>query len=401
MSEEPVHSRLPPSGAFRWTVCTASVAFVEKNDAILPKDDSVYAAEGTRAHTYLTALLRNEPGKPDNDEMDGIVKKLVQAIRDLIQPGERLMVDQRLPLFYLPSQKGTLDVALVGRKRIVVLDLKYGAGVSVHAEHNKQLASYAESLVQTLEMIEPVADDVEMLLVIYQPRDRNDDNPWREWKITRGQLREFCRSIEAAAEIILGGHPTEFRPGEACKFCRATGICTAYATQGLEALSDEPVDVVVSQSRLTQLVSPESLTREQRQKILAAKATLIAWLEAVENQEVAELLNGTAPDKFKLVEGKTNRVWVDEQKVASLLLTALKHDQIYPPVKPTLVSPAQAEKLLKGVEIPDTLKTGLSNLITKPEGKPTLVPVTDKRPALEFNPTAGLEKLDVDARDLI
>ncbi len=146
---------------------------------------------------------------------------------------------------------------------------------------------------------------------------------------------------------------------------------------------------------------PEAITRAQRQRILAVKPLVIAWLEAIENQEVAELLNGAPPDKFKLVEGKTNRQWVDEAKVKILLETHLKPEQVTPPVTPSVVSPAQAEKLLKGIKTSQEFNASLSALITKPEGRPTLVPVGDNRPALMFNPTEGLSKIETDASALI
>jgi hypothetical protein len=155
------------------------------------------------------------------------------------------------------------------------------------------------------------------------------------------------------------------------------------------------VDAIV-ETKLATLPPVERITREQRQRILAAKSALVSWLEAIENQEVAELMTGAAPDKFKLVEGKSNRQWSDPDKAAKLLLDHLKHDAIYPPTPPEIVSPAQAEKLLKGAGA----KLDLSAVITKPAGKPTLVPVTDKRQALTFNTTAGL-KSEETPQDLI
>ena len=407
---EPIHARLPPSSSHRWTTCTASVRFIETNAHLLPKESSVYADEGTRAHTLLTARLKKTLALiADNDEMDRIIKDMESYVRGMIAFYEKqgakvtLLVDQRVPLFYLPKQKGTLDVALViefkeGTKCIVVIDLKYGVGVGVYAERNKQLAIYAESQIRGLEQVEDFAPETSVTLVIYQPRDRNDETAVRGWNITRGELSLFCETeIGVAAQQILAGDPGKFSPGEACKFCPATGICTAYATRGLQAISDEPVDVVLAQPMI-ELPSPECLTRGQRQRIIAGRKVLEKFLEAVEDQEMTELLAGATPIDFKLVEGKSNRQWVDEELAKQLLRNHLVAEQTNPPGK--LISPAQAETLLKGIELSTKFENKFAALITKPPGKPSLVPVSDKRRALLINPTDGLMPMR-EAEDVI
>ncbi len=396
---EPIHARLPPSSAFRWTDCSASVRFIEANADVLPKESSVYADEGTRAHSLLTARLRHTLGQvADNPEMDRIITEMERYIASVLQPGDTLLVDQRVPLFYLPKQKGTMDVGLVGNGRIVIIDLKYGVGVGVYPERNKQLAIYAESQIRGLEQVEDFPPETPVTLVIYQPRDRNDDQVVREWKTTRGELSLFCETeIGVAAQQILAGDPGVFSPGDACKFCPATGICVAYANRGLSAISDEPVDVVLAQPKI-ELPQAETLTREQRQRVIASRKAMEQWLEAVEDQEMTELLAGAPPLQFKLVEGKSNRQWADEEAAKQLLRNHLIAEQTNPPGK--LISPAAAEKLLKGIELSTKFENKFAALITKPPGKPSLVPVTDNRPALVLNPSEGLTPMR-EAEDVI
>lgn len=400
----PLHSKLPPSSAFRWTRCTSSVKFVAENEAILSSGDSPEADEGTRAHAYLTASLKHTLGQvPDNEEMRVVIDEEVKYIHSLIEPGSELFVDQRVSLFYLKSEKGTLDVAIVGPSRIVIHDLKYGKGVSVYATDNEQLAIYAESKIREIELDRGLfKTDHPVWLQIYQPRDRNDPQMVREWIITRGQLAEFCKKIQSKADTVLLDLRTEFMPGIACKFCRATGICKAYASQGLSPIADDAsVDVVLHEPKHI-LQNPHALSREQRQRVLKWKKDLNEWLEAVENQEVAELLNGADPLEFKLVEGKSNRQWSDPKGATTLLTQHFVMDTICPPVTPELVSPAQMEKLLKTVTVSDKFKADLYALIEKPKGKPTLVPVTDKRPALLLKPLEGLSQIkEYDPQDLI
>ena len=397
---EPQHSRLAPSSAFRWTDCTASVRFLKEHAAELPKDSSVYADEGTQAHGFLTrTLLKQLKQVSGIPEMDRIVTECSGYVNGLMAgDGVTLLVDRKVRLFYLPSEKGTLDVVVIRPDRIYIIDLKYGVGVSVYAEQNKQLASYAESLLRGLEQVAEFSPSLPVHLVIYQPRDRNDPTVVREWVTTRGELSLFCEAeIGVAAQQILAGDPGKFSPGAACKFCPATGICAAYANRGLSAITDEPVDAVLAQPQAT-MPRPESLTREQRQKVIRMRKPLEQWLEAVEDQEMTELLAGAAPIEFKLVEGKSNRQWADEEAAKQLLRNHLMAEQTNPPG--SLISPAQAEKLLKGVELSTKFQNKFASLITKPPGKPSLVPVTDKRPALMINPSDGLAPMR-EAEDVI
>jgi hypothetical protein len=249
-----------------------------------------------------------------------------------------------------------------------------------------------------LEQVEDFAAETPVTLVIYQPRDRNDDTVVREWKTTRGELSLFCETeIGVVAQQILAGDPGKFSPGEACKFCPATGICVAYANRGLSAISDEPVDVVLAQPKI-ELPQAETLTREQRQRVIASRKAMEQWLEAVEDQEMTELLAGAQPLQFKLVEGKSNRQWADEDAAKQLLRNHLVAEQTNPPGK--LISPAAAEKLLKGIELSTKFENKFAALITKPPGKPSLVPVTDNRPALILNPSEGLTPMR-EAEDVI
>lgn len=380
------HARLSPSAAHRWTVCTASVGFIEANKDQLPDDSSVYADEGTKAHELSQLLLQGEglPLTKHDAEMVRHVKNYVEFVKEKMEVGDRLHVEYRTRLFYNPEQKGTADVVLVGTNRIAIIDLKYGVGVSVHAEENKQLAIYAESVIQDLWPDAPW--DLVVELYIYQPRDRNNDEPVRQWSLTRRQLAQFCGHIQEAAHTITETpHLTKFHPEpeKVCRFCPAAGICHARGTHGLQVISDEPVDVALSSE--LRLPDAQTLTREQRQKVLAAAKGIKSFLDAVEEQEVHELSKGAAPLGFKLVEGKSNRKWEDETVATIALSDYLPLDTLAPR---SIVSPAQAEKLLSPTD-----RKRIASLIVKPPGAPTLVPVSDKRPALEFSPTAGLENM--------
>jgi hypothetical protein len=385
------HSKLAPSSATRWTACTASVGFIEENAHLIPSDTgSTFADEGTRAHDLAKGLLLGEKNiSVDDAAMGSFVNDYVAFVRKDTRAEDTAWIERKVPLFYYEQDTGTVDACIFAPDRIIVKDLKYGAGVSVYAENNKQLAIYAESIIRMIEEVDEVKPETPVVLQIYQPRDRNDPEPVREWKLTRGELAMFCWQIQESVTTIEKGEVVfKAEPQTICRWCPAKGFCRHYANYGLTALPvlESPLDATPA------LPEPNALTREQRCRVLQSKKDLESWLEAVEDQEMNELLNGAEPLAFKLVAGKANRVWVDEAAVDTLLSNHLDADTRYVPRK--LVSPAEAEKRLKGKELSTKFENRLAGLITKPEGKPTLAPITDKRPALEINKTTPFSNLE-------
>ena len=332
----------------------------------------------------LNASLR--PASPLQANVEAYCKWVLD-----MAAGAPLMVEQRLPLFYRPDDSGTTDAAAFSPKRIFIGDYKNGAGVSVYAENNKQLAIYAENVIREREVIEEIPEDFPVLLAIYQPNDRNNPKPVREWNTTRGELRRFCAAIQKAADDIDAGK-VQFvaDPDHQCLFCPAKGICKHYSAYGLSKLDPRLSVEVVTEVQPPKLPDPNSLSRERRNKVLLWKKTITDWLYALEDQEEHELLTGAEPIEFKMVAGKSNRVWTDATEAERLLKNYLKTEQLRPPSD--LVSPAAVEKLLKGIETSTRFQNKFATLITKPEGKPTLAPVSDKRPQLTFNPNQGFEK---------
>jgi hypothetical protein len=373
---------LGASSASRWTRCTASPRFIVAHAAELPEDSTVWADEGTQAHEVAANVLLGKGWPPDTaPEMRGYVQVYVDHVLSHQSPKARLTVEQRVPLYYLPGRNGIVDAATQTPEALYIDDLKYGMGVSVDAEENEQLAIYAESTIRKWELISAFPGTFPVHLSIIQPRDRNDPRPIRTWSLTRDELAMFTTKIGAKAHQALHGD-AQFVPSEkACKFCPAKGICSAFATQGLMALPAE--------ARIINLPDPGALSREQRVQVLRAKRVLTEWMDAVAAQETSDLMAGAEPQGFKLVEGRANRTWVDAEAALKLLHNHLTIDELRP--RADLISPAQAEKALKGVELSTKFENKLRSLITRPEGKPTLVPEDDKRPAIQTNVSQNLD----------
>ena len=372
-----------PSASGRWSVCTASPAFIVEQAEHLPEDKSVFADEGSVAHLLASKLLTNEDTGPVGEEMMKHVRTYVDHVSQRKGTGT-LLVEQPVGLFYLPHRNGIVDAAVLEPNKVQIFDLKYGQGVSVEAEGNTQMAIYAESLIQSWEQITEFAPDLQVEMTIVQPRDRNNPEAVRTWSLSRQELAALTADLKAKAEIALSGKG-EFVPDDkACQFCAAKGLCAAYAKRGLVALPPE--------ARIINLPNPGALSRDQRVQVLKAKKVLVQWLEAVENQEVADLMGGADPAGLKLVEGKTNRQWRDADAAQRLLSNHLSMDEMRP--RSDLLSPAAAERLLKGTELSTKFRNKLTSLITKPEGKPTLVLEDDPRPSLSFQPDNGLKPLE-------
>lgn len=375
-----------PSASGRWSVCTASPQFLVDNADKLPSDSSEYADEGSVAHAVAAQLLTAaDPGNVSG-EMLAHVTKYVDYVRSQFDQyrGSIVKIEQPINLFYLPSRSGIVDAAVIRHDHIFINDLKYGQGVSVEAEGNTQLAIYAESLIQSWEQVMDFPVHLTVTLSIIQPRDRNNPEPVRVWTMTRKELADFTAQLAAKAELALTGKG-EFVPDDkACQFCPAKGICAAYATRGLVALP-EP-------ARVIELPHPGTLTREQRVQALKAKKVLAQWMEALEDQEIHDLSNGAEPAGLKLVEGKSNRKWANVDDALKLLSNHLSLDEMRP--REEVISPAAAERLLKGIKLSTRFTNRMETLITRPEGKPTLVSADDPRPALSLTPTNGLKPLE-------
>ena len=370
----PKHSRLSPSKATQWTNCTASIPFIEENAARLPREQSsAYADEGTEAHSWSEQVLKGDITlEAVPDEFRPHVKVYVESILALIEPGSRLLVEQRVPLFYLPEERGTVDATVITPlPKIHIRDLKYGAGVLVKSAFNKQLSIYAWSLI--CQLIDSGIDlelDTPVTIHAVQPRHREwVDEPW---ETTVGELQEYCTNeILKPATLILTHGATRFAPSEdACRWCAAKAICTEREKflMGLPSQDFDNLDEIL----------PESVSDERLLELFKYTKEIKSYLDDVAKylHERAVLMNPVVGTK--LVQGRQgNRKWVDDLTAdTQLALLGLEIDERY---TRSLRSPSEVEGILKekGLHVP------IDTLVTRSPGKPTLALVTDKRPEIK------------------
>ncbi len=87
-------------------------------------------------------------------------------------------------------------------------------------------------------------------------------------------------------------------------------------------------------------------------------------------------MDGAGFEGYKLVEGRSRRVWGDEQEAATALMGLLGDGAHFK----KLIGPTQAEKTLG-----DKNKGAIKHLIVRPRGAPTLAREDDPRPSINVN----------------
>ncbi len=390
MTPKPPRLDLNPSSADRWTTCTASPRFILDNSSLLPADTgSRFSREGTTAHEVAAATLLGREPIPENcpTEIDGDMRwhgwMYAEYVTGLRKAGSKLLVEQKLPLWYMPGRNAIVDAGVVNPDDGHIADLKYGEGVPVSPVRNLQEVIYAWSIFGN--MILP--DEFPITLHIYQPRGRDAANgPAHVWQTKFGELREMAHAINATAKNIMEEGEVAFAPSEkACQWCPAKGICVArqrMLTEDIEVLS--PIGE-------KELPLATVLTIEQISTILTHKDQIEKWLKGVEEYALERMKNGNAIPGHKLVLGRGgNRYWTNPKKAAELLLkeTVLRREEV---IEESTISPSAVEKKLGKHK----WTADLLNLIGKPAGKPVIAPADDSREEIGADVTAEIEALPV------
>jgi hypothetical protein len=383
------HSQYSPSGAKRWMGCPASIQFL-RNIKRVPSKPNRYAEEGTAAHELAAYCLENETspraclGKIFNNfkvdlEMAKEVAKYVDYINATVAWDSTLWVENRLSMSNIhPDMFGTADAIIVSDDYMEVVDLKYGQGVPVEVEDNYQLSLYAiGALLHLHKHGVTYEDDFEVKLTIAQPRAPHAHGPIRSTTVTVAQLRDLSHR---AKEILAVAERSDapFGPSESnCRWCEGAPTCHALAQYNLKLAQLEFADLVKTPLQFKQkLPIVEEMTKEDLANVLKHSKALENWLNAVAEKAINMAKADDAIPGYKLVYGRSNRAWKDQEQVESILLENLQDpERIY---EKKFLSPTKAEK-----ELSDWEWELVKDLVYKPTGKITLAPESDKRPSVD------------------
>jgi hypothetical protein len=376
MSSDRQHAVLSPSGASRWLNCTPSARLEMK----FPDRAGKAADEGTLAHSLGETILRHKLKLIDfktlmaktkeineNDLYDAamsdhaedyavfVMERYAEALshtRDAI-----IFLEHRLNLTdIIPEGFGTGDAVIIANKVLDLIDLKYGKGVMVSAENNRQLMLYG---LGALREFDHIYDIETVRMSIYQPRIGN----YSTWEISVDELRKWADEFVKPRAALAFEGAGEFEPGAHCQFCKAKAVCKALADKNLELAQHE-------------FKNPALLGDYEIAHILSQIPLFSTWVKAVQDHALIEAVqNGKNWPGYKVVEGRSVRKYSDEEAIAAKLKEAKYAEDII--FKKKLLNLTDMTKAL-GKKDFDTL---VGPLLIKPPGKPALVPESDKRPA--------------------
>ncbi len=360
------HAILSASGAHRWMNCTPSARLELEFD---DKSGSA-AAEGTAAHELcehkLRRALKKRSKKPvspfDSDEMDSYTDGYVEFILEIIEQAKQscndplVLIEQRLDFTkYVPDGFGTGDSLIIADGTLHIIDFKYGQGVLVNAEDNPQMKLYA---LGALELFDGIYDVNTVAMTIYQPRRENVST----FTVFKESLYQWAEEIlKPIAEMAFAGDG-QYCPGEWCQFCRAAVKCRARAESKMKLAAFE-------------FALPPLLSDEEIAVILSSIGDLTNWANEIMAYATDMAVNhGKHWPGYKVVEGRSNRKYADEETVAETAKEAGYRDIF----KQSLITITEMEKLMGKPKFNEIL----GSLVIKPTGKPTLVPISDKRPEI-------------------
>ena len=362
------HALLGASSSARWLVCTPSARL----EAMFPDEQSPYAAEGTIAHDLAESILRHKLEGKKAPKLDDYSTEMIEAVNRYVDICEEkvneararssdaeAMIEARLDFSrWVPDGFGTGDMVIVADGILEVIDLKYGKGVPVSAIENTQMRLYALGAYDVNEFLYDVKS---VRMTIVQPRLDSVSTD----EMALEELLDWGEEIKPIAQRAWEGIG-DCTPCDYCNFCKARHTCRALADTCLTAFYKDG-------GKLNQL-----LTDQEVSDILAMKDLITKWIKGVYDFAYEKALSGEKQwPGYKLVEGTSRRTITDPEAAAQTLLdNGYKEEDIFKPRELEGITNLQKVLGKKGVA------KYLEAYIDKPEGKPTLVPDSDIRPAI-------------------
>lgn len=377
------HAILSPSSAKRWIHCTPSALLAEEAGS----KSSVYAEEGTLAHEiaeyaltqYLNGLydpimVESLPVQEEHLKNPLFNIDMANYIRDYCnyvigENYEMQKADGACQMFlerkvditdYAPDSFGSVDVTLVSDKTIHIIDLKYGAGVKVFADHNEQMMLYALGALKAAAS----KDITNIRMTIAQVRLDHYDT----FEMSKGELLDWAEKVlKPAAKAAIQGKGKQVI-GSWCGFCPVKAQCRAQRDAILADFDEKPEPLLLSDEEVTDLIG----------KIDTYKS----WIESVNKYVYDRAIQGHKWNGYKLVAGRSSRVITDEAKIRQELLNEFLEDEV---LNIKLKGIGDLEKLL-GKKV---FSARFGDAIESRPGAPKLVPESAK--GVEYSPLCDFD----------
>lgn len=360
------HAVLSASGAHRWINCPPSALL----EADRPDTTNDAADQGTAAHELaehkLRKALKQRSERPTSPHQDDEMEDLTDAYRDWVlqeyaeaqalTDDAQIFIEQRVDFSqWVEDGFGTSDVTIIGDGTLHVIDLKYGAGIQVDAAGNPQGRLYALGALALFDMLYDIRD---VQITIYQPRRHNISSE----TLTVDELYDWADTVIKPAAALAAKGAGDFAAGEWCGFCKLKNTCRARAEANLQIAQWE-------------FDPPVELTDDELVEAMKLIPAARKWMNDVEKHLSEQAIkHGKHWPGFKIVAGKSNRVFVDPDKVAAAAAAA-GYTDVW---DRKLIGITAMEKLMGK----QTFAEVLDGLVVKPEGKPTLVPESDPRESI-------------------
>lgn len=362
------HSLLSASTSHRWLNCPPSARLCEEYE----DKPSEYAQEGTDCHELCAYKVEKALGHRVKDptenltyynsEMEDCAEGYCSFVMEQVAEAKKrcadplILVEQRLDYSRyvgIEGSFGTGDCVIVSDGLLHIIDYKHGLGVLVSAEKNSQLSCYA---LGALDLFDGIYDITEVSLTIYQPRRENVST----YTMSKDELLTWADTVLSPTAKLAYDGKGDFKAGDHCQFCKAKANCRKRAEYNLELARYD-------------FEMPATLEDDEVASILTKVDELVSWASGLKEYALQKALSGTKFTGFKVVEGRSNRKYTDEDAVARTVEAA----GFDPYEKKLLGITAMSQALGK-----KKFEELLGGLVCKPPGKPTLVPESDKRPAM-------------------
>lgn len=377
------HAILSPSSAKRWIHCTPSALLAEAAGS----KSSVYTEEGTLAHEIaeyaLTQYLEGvydpiiDEGLPiqeDHSQNPLFSIDMANHIRDYCDYviGEnyemhkadglsKMFLERKVDITdYAPDSFGSVDVTLESDKTIHIIDLKYGAGVKVFADHNEQMMLYALGSLK----VAASQNITNIRMTIAQVRLDHYDT----FEMSKGELLDWAEKVlKPAAKAAIQGKGKQVI-GSWCGFCPVKAQCRAQRDAILADFDEKPEPLLLSDEEIVDLIG----------KIDTYKS----WIESVNKYVYNRAIQGHKWEGYKLVAGRSSRVIKDEAKIRQALLNEFLEDEV---LNIKLKGIGDLEKLL-GKKV---FSARFGDAIESRPGAPKLVPESAK--GVEYSPLCDFD----------